>query len=112
MSIIEPLVPGEYTALGNMNIRASMNTLNVFNLVGGYRNGEPFTVYEVYPEKNGIVWGRVSSNTGGGSSRYTALRVNNHPKAKLVEESPDAPSWQEAIDAWARSKGFVGPAPY
>jgi len=78
----EQLVPGAYTALiDNLQIRPKMDAVGLS--LGAFKNGEPFTVFEVYPEVNGIVWGRISSNTGGGSSRYVGLRVNNHPKAKL-----------------------------
>ena len=78
----EPLVPGAYTALLDiLYIRPQMST--TVPSVGGFKSGEPFTVFEVYPAVNGIVWGRISSNTGGGQSRYVGLRVNNHPKAKL-----------------------------
>ncbi len=79
----EPMVPGDYTALGNVTIRSQMKTVPSTNIVGGYTNGLPFTVYQVYPEVDGIVWGRVSSNTGEGKARYAALRVNNNEKAKL-----------------------------
>jgi hypothetical protein len=79
----EQLVPGDYTALVNLNIRLQMDTQSVTNHVGVYGRGVPFTVYEVYPEKDGIVWGRVSSNTGSGQSRYVGLRVTNQMKAKL-----------------------------
>lgn len=79
----EKMVPGEYTALGVVNIRSQMKTTPTTNLVGGYSNGLPFTVYQVYAEVDGIVWGRVSSNTGEGKARYAALRVNNNVKVKL-----------------------------
>jgi hypothetical protein len=79
----EQMVPGDYTVMETLNIRSQMNSKNLNNIVGGYTNGVPFTVYQVYPEKDGIVWGRVSSNTGDGSSRYVGLRVNNHVKARL-----------------------------
>jgi len=79
----EQMVPGDYTALGVVNIRLQMKTMPATNIVGGYSNGLPFTVYQVYPEVNGIVWGRVSSNTGDGKARYVALRVNNNVKARL-----------------------------
>lgn len=79
----EQMVPGDYTALGVVNIRLQMKTMPATNIVGGYSNGLPFTVYQVYPEVDGIVWGRVSSNTGAGKARYVALRVNNNAKAKL-----------------------------
>jgi hypothetical protein len=79
----EQMVPGDYTATETINIRSQMKTSPLGNIVGGYTNGVPFTVYQVYPEKDGIVWARVSSNTGDGSSRYVGLRVNNHVKARL-----------------------------
>lgn len=86
----EPMVPGDYTALIDLNIRTQMDTSVVTNRVGAYGRGVPFTVYQVYPEKNGIVWGRVSSNTGNnGTSRYVGLRVNNQSKAQL--EKPFIP---------------------
>lgn len=75
--------PGDYTSLVNLIIRSQMNTQSSTNQVGIYYQGLPFTVYEVYPEKNGIVWGRVSSNTGEGTSRYVGLRVANQVKAHL-----------------------------
>jgi hypothetical protein len=79
----EQMVPGDYTAMGELNIRVQMKTDPSGNIVGRYFNGEPFRVYEVYPEKDGIVWGRVSSNTGDGQLRFVGLRVNNHAKARL-----------------------------
>lgn len=89
----EPMVPGDYTALIDLNIRTQMDTSVVTNRVGAYGRGVPFTVYEVYPEHNGIVWGRVSSNTGAGTSRYVGLRVNNQNKAQL--EKPFIPAKPE-----------------
>lgn len=79
----EPMVAGDYTALVDLNIRSQMDTQSATNRVGVYGRGVPFTVYEVYPEKNGIVWGRVSSNTGSGTARYVGLRVTNQDKAHL-----------------------------
>lgn len=79
----EQLVPGDYTSLVDLFIRSQMDTQSVTNRVGTYARGLPFAVYEVYPEKNGIVWGRVSSNTGSGTSRYVGLRVANQLKAHL-----------------------------
>lgn len=113
----EEFKPGHYTALVSLNIRAAMNTYTGM-VVGGYRMGEPFTVYQVYPEVGGIVWGRVSSNTGSGAARYVALRVNNHPKAKLeaVFEQEPIPTtgllaWAVEADKWMRLNGFKGPKP-
>lgn len=83
MTIQEPFVPGDYTAIGVVNIRSQMKTSPLSNIIGAYTNGVPFRVYQVYDELDGILWGRVSSNTGSGSSRYVALRVANHEKAKL-----------------------------
>jgi hypothetical protein len=79
----EEMVPGDYTALVDLKIRAQMETQSTTNQVGVYGRGVPFTVYQVYPEDKGIVWGRVSSNTGNGTSRYVGLRVINNVKAKL-----------------------------
>ena len=79
----EQMVPGDYTALVDLNIRSQMDTQSTTNQVGVYSRGIPFTVYQVYPEKNGIVWGRVSSNTGSGTSRFVGLRVNTNLKAHL-----------------------------
>ena len=81
-AIEEPLVPGAYTVTElSLYIRPSMNTINA--PVGQYRNGDSFTVFEVYPEKDGVVWGRVSSAIGAGSARFVGLRVNNHLKVRL-----------------------------
>ena len=79
----EQMVSGAYTAIDPMHIRLQMKTSPTTNIVGGYSNGVPFTVYQVYSENDGIVWGRVSSNTGDGQARYVGLRVNNHVKARL-----------------------------
>lgn len=79
----EPLVPGDYTTLVDLKIRSQMDTESTTNQVGVYMRGLPFVVFQVYPEKNGIVWGRISSNTGAGTSRYVGLRVANNLKAKL-----------------------------
>jgi len=93
----EQLKAGAYTALVSINIRAAMIT--TAGIVGGYRNGDPFTVFQVYPESDGIVWGRVSSNEGGGKGRYVALRVNNHPKAKLERAFEGSGSPRDNSDA-------------
>ena len=79
----EEMVPGDYTALGVVNIRSQMKTNPLGNYIGAYTNGIPFRVYQVYPELDGILWGRVSSNTGEGKARYVALRVNNNVKAQM-----------------------------
>lgn len=85
----EQMVAGDYTSLLDLNIRSQMDTESATNRVGVYSRGAPFTVYEVYPEKNGIVWGRVSSNTGSGFSRYVGLRVANQYKAKMEKAFED-----------------------
>lgn len=83
-SVPEQLVPGDYTSLIDLNIRKQMDAKSYTNYAGAYMRSLPFFVYEVYPEdENGIVWGRVSSNTGFGTARYVALRVTNIMKAKL-----------------------------
>lgn len=112
----EQMTAGAYTALGAMNIRAAMNTKTNLNIIGGYKVGEPFTVYEVFQEVDGVLWGRVSSGVGGGSARYVALRVNNHPKAKMALSESTVPvsrteAWMLAIDAWARRHGYDGVKP-
>lgn len=115
---IYELKPGEYTALGYINIRASMDTTINVNIDGAYTASSTFLVYEIFPEKKGIVWGRVSSNAIGSEARYVALKVNSHFKAKLkrsfaeTDQLPIALGWVNALDAWARSKGFNGPKPY
>ena len=95
----EEMVPDDYTAIGVVNIRSQMKTMPAQNIVGGYTNGVPFRVYEVYPEAEGILWGRVSSNTGEGKARFVALRVNNNVKVhleKAFEEEPKDDSWTKA----------------
>jgi len=82
-AVLEPLVPGDYTSLIDLNIRSQMDTESNTNLAGVFKRGAPFVVFEVYPEKNGIVWGRVSSNLGSGKSIYVGLRVYNQDKAHL-----------------------------
>lgn len=79
----EEFVPGEYTALVDLNIRTQMETKSTTNFVGTYMKGVPFRVYKVYDEVNGIIWGRVSSNTGSGKERFVGLRVNTNVKASL-----------------------------
>lgn len=85
----DSMVPGDYTAIGTVNIRTQMKTTPQSNLVGGYTNGVPFRVYQVYDEVDGILWGRVSSNTGSGKARYVALRVANNVKAVLEQAFED-----------------------
>lgn len=98
MAIIEePLVEGAYMALlDNLQIRPKMDT--TVPSVGLFKNGETFAVFQVYPEVNGIVWGRISSNTNGLPSRFVGLRVNNHPKAQLVKRFADEDQ-KELVDA-------------
>lgn len=95
----EQLVPGEYTALVDLNIRKQMDTQSITNQVGVYMRGLPFVVFEVYPERNGIVWGRVSSNLGGGESRYVGLRVANNPKAHLENAFETKPVGDALVNA-------------
>lgn len=96
----EPFVPGDYTALLDLNIRTQMDTKSTTNIVGTYFRGVPFTVYEVYPEdRNGIVWGRVSSNTGTGRQRFVGLRVTNQIKAHLEQASEQAESMNILLKA-------------
>jgi hypothetical protein len=87
-AILEPLIPGNYTALVDLNIRSQMETESTTNLVGLFKRSSSFVVFEVYPEFKGIIWGRVSSNIGSGKSMYVGLRVLNNDKAHL--ESPFA----------------------
>lgn len=95
----EPLVEGDYTALVDLNIRAAARTMGNIP-VGVYSKGVPFTVYQVYPEDNGIVWGRVSSNTGSGTSRFVGLRVNNQIKAHLEKAfKPERDSQEDLVAA-------------
>jgi hypothetical protein len=75
-----------------------MNTQSTTNQVGVYGKGVPFTVYQVYPEKDGIVWGRVSSNTGEGTSRYVGLRVVNQIKAHLEKAFEQVLGAEEKTD--------------
>jgi hypothetical protein len=95
----EQMVPGDYTALLDLNIRSQMDTKSTTNRVGVYSRGVPFTVYEVYPEKDGIVWGRVSSNTGAGTSRYVGLRVVNQVKAELEKAFENSSNGDPLVNA-------------
>ena len=95
----EQMIPGDYTALLDLKIRSQMDTKSATNRVGVYFRGVPFTVYEVYPEKDGIVWGRVSSNTGNGTSRYVGLRVANQVKATLEKAFEDTSSGDALVNA-------------
>jgi hypothetical protein len=105
----EQMVPDDYIALLDLNIRSQMDTQSATNRVGVYTRNVPFTVYEVYPEKNGIVWGRVSSNTGSGTSRYVGLRVTNQDKAKLEKafEQPQGDALVNAISDLASAIRFL-----
>lgn len=103
----EQMVPGDYTALIDLKIRSQMETQSVINQVGVYSRGVPFTVYEVYAEHNGIVWGRVSSNTGTGSSRFVGLRVANQAKAKLEKAFAVEPENNPVVQALDRLTDVV-----
>ena len=95
----EQMVAGEYTTLGIVNIRSQMKTSPPSNMVGAFTNGLPFRVYQVYDELDGIVWGRISSNTGSGKARYVALRVNNNEKVKLEKAFPEDEEKNPLADA-------------
>ena len=84
MAIIqEPFIPGVYAAdLNDLNIRTKRET--TYPSVGSYKKDDMFPIFEVFPEEQGIVWGRTSSNVNGQPSRFIGLRVNNHIKAHLV----------------------------
>ena len=113
----EQMVPGDYTAIGVVNIRKQMKTSPATNQIGGYTNGVPFRVYQVYAEMDGILWGRVSSNTGEGQARYVALRVNNNVKAKLERAFEDESTGKDLVNAITllatavRALGGKGPHP-
>lgn len=79
----ELMKPGDYIALGDLLIRAAMDTTNSQNIVGKFHSGNQFKVFEILPEKNGILWGRISETTGQGQARFVGLRVNNNPKAQM-----------------------------
>ncbi len=101
-SVPEPLVEGEYTSLVNpLKIHNNMNTASVN--VGGYSLGVPFVVYEVFPEKDGIVWGRVSSNSGYGVQQFVGLRVRSNLKAKLSRAFKPIPTPSDDIASAIRA---------
>lgn len=75
--------PGNYIVLGDLLIRASMDTTNSANIVGKFFSGNQIKVFEIMPEKNGILWGRVSETTGQAQARFIGMRVNNNPKVQM-----------------------------
>lgn len=87
----EKFVPGRYTVTNHDGIllRASMSTLQMTNIKGKYSLGNNFTVYQVYPEVGGILWGRVTSSVETGTALYVALRVENKPKVKMEQALED-----------------------
>lgn len=99
MAIIEePFVPGVYAAdLDGLQIRTKRDT-TLFPTAGSFKKDDMFPVFEVFPEEKGILWGRISSNVDGQTSRFVGLRVNNHIKAHLVQPfSPPATNNNELI---------------
>ena len=97
----ELMKPGEYTSLGVVNIRSQMKTSPPSNIAGAFTNGLPFRVYQVYDELDGIVWGRISSNTGSGKARYIAMRVNNNEKVKFEVAFPEEKENDPLVNAIA-----------
>lgn len=92
MSIILPEFPlGTYSPnqedddvrRNGLQIRTERSTANPGSRIGAFKGNDVFGVYDVYPEANGIVWARVSSNMSG-VIHYCALRVNNHKKVILI----------------------------
>jgi hypothetical protein len=79
----DEMKPGDYIALGDLLIRAAMDTTNSQNIVGKFYNGNQFKVFEIMPEKLGILWARINETTGQGQARFVALRVANNPKAQM-----------------------------
>jgi hypothetical protein len=79
----DEMKPGDYIALGDLLIRAAMDTTNSQNIVGKFFNGNQFKVFEIMPEKLGILWARISETTGQGQARFVALRVNGNVKAQM-----------------------------
>lgn len=86
MAIIEePMVEGVYAAdLNDLQIRTKRET--IAPSVGSFKKDEMFPVFEVFPEENGILWGRISSNLNGAPSRFVGLRVGKNIKAHLVKK--------------------------
>jgi hypothetical protein len=83
--IQEPLVEGVYQSLLDwLQISTKRDPLSAN--VGRLMKDEFFFVFQVYPEENGIVWGRISSNIDGLGLRVVPLRVANRPKAILVKK--------------------------
>ena len=109
--------PGQYTItddLTYLEIRSARSTSAAS--VGKYYKNDTFTVYQVFPETLGIVWGRVCENVSG-AMRYVGMRVNNHDKVAQVHPEIDTSADMmimkherelSKLIEWARTKGYTG----
>lgn len=99
MAIIEePFVEGAYQAdINDLKIRTKRETTALS--FGAFKKDDMFLVFEVYPEdKDGIVWGRISSNTDGAMSKFVGLRVLKNYKAHLVKKFESENDLAQAIN--------------
>ena len=99
--IQEPFVPGDYScSVSTLIIRSQRDT--TAKQLGTYFKDQHFVVFQVYPEENGIVWGRVSSATSSGYGRYIGMRVNNNIKVSLERAWEDQTPQDDAVSTLAR----------
>jgi hypothetical protein len=88
---------GDYIALGDLLIRGAMDTTNSQNILGKFFSGNQFKVFEIMPEKLGILWARISETTGQGQARFVALRVANNPKAQMQKAFESEPTFSNSL---------------
>lgn len=96
-----------------LNVRSQpLTTVN--NIVRVMSPGEAFTAFDVILIKGTQTWARL---TQGDSviQQYCMISEVGRPAHCREQASqgvpPPASSWQNALDAWARLKGFDGPLP-
>lgn len=89
----------------------------VHNRIGVYTAGREVDVFNIITHSNGETWGRVTLPDNHGISGWMCVRNLHTVFAEVVEtdvpvvDVPTGDPWRNALDAWARAKGFDGPRP-
>jgi hypothetical protein len=92
-----PFKPGLYqiaTDLTFLEIRASRSS--TVPSVGKYFKNDTFSIYNVYPESGGIIWGATSSNPA--ETKAVGMRVENRDKVIFVAPFPNTAGTDDSTD--------------
>ncbi len=100
---------GLYEVMTTLNIRREPRLLPA-NIVGRLTIGTQRQVYSVMTDANNTTWGRISETDSAGIAQWVCMKDINRQYVKSVSfvEVPTLESRFAALEAWARSKGYLG----